>query len=339
MKPSKRHNSAFLAPRDSVDYVYGDDGISAVSTRTTLLSPDPFVDNERLLLGDADTSAIDVLFSTWGISRLTGEQLDRHFPNLRAVFYAAGTVGHFAAPFLERNVTIVSAWRANAIPVAEFTVGLVSLAMKGYFRNIRDYDGSQRTYTKAFRGKGMFGETVCLLGAGAIGRHVIRLLKEYSVKVIVWDPFLSTADADALGVEKIATLREGFERAYVVSNHLADKPETKGLISRELLALLREDAVFINTGRGGTVDETALADLLESRADLTAHLDVTDPEPTGTDSRFMSLPNCHVSSHIAGAIGDEVHRMAELVIDEFDRYAAGVPLQHQISRELFALCA
>ncbi len=333
------YRSAFLAPRDSVDYVYGPERISAVAKRTRFIALDPFIDNERLLLGDIDTTRTEILFSTWGISRLTGEQVDRYFPNVRAVFYAAGTVGHFAAPFLERGVTIVSAWQANAVSVAQFTVAQIVLAMKGYFRNVREYDGSKHWYDKAFRGRGAYGETVALLGVGAIGRRVVELLRSYDVKVIVWDPYLTSDAAMLLGVEKIDTLAEAFARGYVVSNPLADKPETEKLISAGLLASLREDAVFINTGRGRTVDEQALIVLLGSRPDLTALLDVTDPEPAGVDSRLLALPNARVTSHIAGTIGDEVHRMSDLIIEEYDRYISGEPLRHQITPELLVTLA
>lgn len=336
---TRKHIAAILAPRESVDHVYGTERISAIARRVRFIGPDPFFDNERLVLGDTDTTSVDILFSTWGISRLTGEQLDRFFPNLRAVFYAAGTVGHFAAPFLERHVTIVSAWKANAVSVAQYTVAQIVLAMKGYFRNVQDYDGSHDGFARAFRGRGLYGETIGLLGAGAIGRRVIDLLKAYEVDVIVWDPFLSQSTASALGVEKVNELEDLFSRAYVVSNHLADKPETVGLISRVLLDKLRQDAVFINTGRGPTVDEVALIDLLEKRPDLTALLDVTDPEPPGPESRLMRTANIHVTSHIAGTIGDEVRRMSDLCIEELDRYLAGQPLQHQITQELMATLA
>jgi phosphoglycerate dehydrogenase-like enzyme len=102
-----------------------------------------------------------------------------------------------------------------------------------------------------------------------------------------------------------------------------------------MLSLLRENATLINTGRGPTIDEEALVQVLGARRDLTALLDVTHPEPPGSDSPLMSLPNIHISSHIAGSIGDEVRRMADLVIEEFDRYVAGQPLQHQVTREEF----
>ncbi len=331
--------AAFLAPHSTVDYVYGAERTEAISRRIHLVQPDPVIEPESLLSNLVETSGVNVLFSTWGMPSLTVEQIDEHLPHLQAVFYAAGTVGNFAGPLLERGVTIVSAWRANAVSVAQFTVAQAILAMKGYFRNLREYDLSKASYTAAHRGKGAYGETVALLGAGAIGRMVVELLRPYDVHVIVWDPFLDESSALALGVEKVESIAEAFTRGYVVSNHLADKPETEKMISADALRLMRPDATFINTGRGRTVDEPALVSLLTDRPDLTALLDVTHPEPPGIDSPLTELPNAYITSHIAGTIGDEVHRMADLCIREFDRFIAGQPLHHSVTREMLKLLA
>ena len=81
--------------------------------------------------------SVEVIFSTWGMPKLNATQLDK-LPSLKAVFYAAGSVKFFAEPFLRKQVLVISAWAANAVPVAEFTISQILLATKGYFRNIRD---------------------------------------------------------------------------------------------------------------------------------------------------------------------------------------------------------
>ena len=77
---------------------------------------------------------VEVAFSTWGMPELVEAHLDR-MTSLRGLFYAAGSVQSFARPFLARDIAVVSAWAANAVPVAEFALGQVLLACKGYFRN------------------------------------------------------------------------------------------------------------------------------------------------------------------------------------------------------------
>ncbi len=278
-----------------------------------------------------ELESVELVFSTWGMPLLEEAVLDR-LPNLRAVFYAAGSVKGFAPPLLERGITVVSAWGANAIPVAEFTLAQIVLANKGFYRNSRACatpDGRR----KAFMGRGNYGATVALLGAGMIGRALIERLRPFRLKVIVYDPFLSAADADRLGVELVG-LADAFSRGAVVSNHIANVPETRGMLRGEHFAHMPQDAVFINTGRGATVREAELIDVLRHRPDLTALLDVTDPEPPSDDSPLYTLPNVLMTSHIAGSIGDEVVRMAETVMDECEAWLAGRPLQFSVSADM-----
>ncbi len=274
---------------------------------------------------------LQVIFSTWGMPRLTEEHLSQ-LPALKAVFYAAGSVQGFARPLLDRGILVVSAWQANAVPVAEFTLAQILLAGKGYFRNAQECR-SPAGRRSAYRGQGNFGETVAILGAGAIGRRVIELLQPFHLHRIVFDPFLSDEDAHRLGVEKVA-LEEAFERAYIVTNHIANLPQTVNMLHGGLFERMRENATFINTGRGQTVDEPAFIRVLQSRPDITALLDVTNPEPPAPDSPLYTLPNVHLTSHIAGSIGDEVIRMADYCIEEFIAWEKGEPPRYAVSLEM-----
>jgi len=280
---------------------------------------------------------IEALFTTWGMPRLSEAQLDL-LPNLRAVFYVGGSVHGFADPLLARGVQVVSAWRANAVPVAEATLSMILLSCKGFFRNVREYRGGSDSFRSAHRGPGSYGEIVSLIGVGAVGSAVIRLLRPFRLKVVVFDPFLSTHDAEELQVESVS-LEEAFACGLVVSNHLADKPETVGMLHGRLFDRMREGATFLNTGRGKTAAERELTDVLRRRPDLTAWLDVTYPEPAAPDSPLFRLPNVLVTTHIAGSINDEVGRLADCCIDEFERFARTQPLLHAVTREMLASLA
>jgi phosphoglycerate dehydrogenase-like enzyme len=132
-------------------------------------------------------------------------------------------------------------------------------------------------------------------------------------------------------VEKVG-IREAFSRGDVVSNHLADLPDTFGLIDGCLLASMPADATFINTGRGRTVNHDDMISVFRARPDLTALLDVTDPlEPLPPDAALWKMPNIHISSHIAGSRRDEVGRVADFAIDEFERWVRDEPLRYSIT--------
>ena len=277
----------------------------------------------------ADT---EIILSTWGMPKFTEEEIKTYLPRLKCVFYGAGTVQSFARPFLACGVKVFSAWAANAVPVAEMTVAQIVLANKGYYLTTRlcresSYAAAQAAH-KACRGN--YGETVGIIGAGMIGRLVIQMLKAYRLSVLVFDPFLSEEQAAALGVEKcdLSTL---FSRAFVVSNHLANNAQTKGMLCYDHFARMRENAVFINTGRGAQVVEEDLVRALRERPDLTALLDVTDPEPPLADHPFYTLSNCLLTPHIAGSAGDEVARMGEYMLAECRAYLSGEPTRFEVS--------
>ena len=172
---------------------------------------------------------VEVIVATWGMPAFT----EAHFaamPRLAAVFYAAGNVKAFAAPLVERGVVLVSAWAVNAIPTAELVLSQILLTCRGYFRAVRQYAATHElAAAKAFRRTGAAGETIGLIGTGWIARRLTKHLHAFGFRVLASDPFLTPEGARELGVEKVS-LEELFDRAYVVSNHVPDLPETKELL-------------------------------------------------------------------------------------------------------------
>ena len=132
----KKYKSAILSANPAqIDYVYTPAQIQEIASITDFL---PGIyrqeDVESGKLAD-----VEVLFSTWGMVKLDDALLDR-MPALKAVFYAAGATDYFARPLFARGIRVFSAWRANAIPVAEFCVAQIILGLKGYFRASRSRD-------------------------------------------------------------------------------------------------------------------------------------------------------------------------------------------------------
>ena len=263
MKP---HAVFFCRNEESVKYVYTPEQIAEIG-RLTDLRPGVFHEDalEKGELGD-----VELFFSTWGMPALTPEQLAR-LPKLKAVFYAAGATDGFARPLFARNIKVLSAWQANAIPVAEFCTAQIMLGLKGYFRNTRSIKcRDDWAKAHAMAGPGCYGETVALIGAGAIATLTKKMLEQNNVNVII---IPSRAE------RRTVSLEEAFSKAFVVSNHLPNRSDNIGVLNGKLFASMREGAVFINTGRGAQVNEAELIEVLEKRPDLTALLDVMHPEP------------------------------------------------------------
>ena len=285
-------------------------------------------------------SDVEFIFSTWGMPEFTEDEIRCCFPSLKCVFYGAGSVQYFARPFLACGVKVFSAWAANAVPVAEMTVAQIILANKGYFLTNRLYHKCGRGCAKEAFAKcsGNYGETVGIIGVGMVGHMVIQLLKSYNLNVLVFDPFLPDEKASALNVKKCG-LPELFERAFVVSNHLANNAQTAGMLNYGLFSKMRENAVFINTGRGAQVVEDDLVRILRERPDLTALLDVTEPEPPGKDHPFYTLPNCLLTPHIAGSAGDEVARMGAYMLEECASCLAGRHTRYEVTEKMLETMA
>jgi phosphoglycerate dehydrogenase-like enzyme len=285
-----------------------------------------------------DLTAVEVVWSTWGMPTLADADF-ACLPKLRAVFYAAGTVRGFAPPLLERGITLCSAWRANALPVAEATLAHILLALKQTWaqaravRAARDWNAADRPPIT-----GAYGATVGLIALGAVGRRVVELLRPFDLHVLAYDPFAPPAAAAALGVE-LVSLEDIFRRADVVSVHAPWLPQTEGMIGGRHLEMLKPHATFINTARGAVVREGEMIEVLCRRPDVQAILDVVYPEPPVCISALYDLPNVLLTPHIAGSMGNEVLRMTDWMIEECTRYLAGEPLRHQVTPALLATMA
>jgi len=218
-------------------------------------------------------------------------------PELSLWEHVAGSVKHMFGSHLDgHSLTIASCKPALADIVAELTLGEIILALRRVFENA----AANRTgaAAKPPNMKVLLGSTIGIVGASLIGRRMVRLLKPFGCELLVYDPYLTDAEALAMGVEKV-DLNALCGRSDVVSLHTPDIPETKHIMGVAQFAAMRDDAIFINTSRGACVDESALiAELSQGR--LFAILDVTQPEPAAEDSPFRSLPNVVYTSHIAG---------------------------------------
>ncbi|MCX4770423.1 hydroxyacid dehydrogenase [Streptomyces sp. NBC_01260] len=267
----------------------------------------------------------EVLFTCWGATPLTAPVLAAA-PRLRAVVHAAGSVKHHITDACwERGIAVTSAAGANALPVAEFTLAAILFAGKRVLHSADRYRAlrADHDWLAELDGTGNYRRTIGIVGASRIGRRVIELLRPFDLDVLLYDPYVGAERAAGLGV-RLATLDELCARSSVVSVHAPQLPETHHLIGAAQLAAMPAGATLINTARGSLVDEDALLPELTSGR-LHAVLDVTHPDPPRTSSPFYDLPNVLLTPHVAGSLGNELHRMADQALDELERFASGRP--------------
>jgi phosphoglycerate dehydrogenase-like enzyme len=276
-------------------------------------------------------AAADVLLGHWGCSRLDDAFLDRA-PRLRMLAYAAGTMRDVVtAATFARVPRITSGAAANAVPVAEFTVAAIVWANKGVFIERERVRGVEVPPVERRHPVGNWGKRIGLVGASHVGRAVVSLLRPYQFELVVADPYLDDAEAERLGVRR-ADLDTLLATSDVVSLHAPALPSTEGMIGAAELARMMNGATLINTARGVLVDHDALtAELRIGR--ISAVLDVTDPEPLPAGHPLLALPNCVVTPHLAGSQGTELGRLADMVIEEVRRFAAGQPPLHPVAAD------
>lgn len=282
----------------------------------------------------APLAETEVLLTFWGAPTVDARVLAAA-PRLRAVVHAAGSVKRLVTDACwERGIVVSSAALANSLPVAEYTVAMVLLSNKRVLQLREEYRsvrGTPHDWHLRYGHAGNYRRTVGIVGASRIGRRVMELLRPYDLRLVVHDPYLRGDQAELLGARAVG-LDELCRISDVVSLHAPELPETRSMIDRRRLALMRDGATLINTARGSLVDGAALTHELASGR-LQAVIDVTEPEVLPADSPLYDLPNVLLTPHIAGSLGNELHRMADSAIEEIARYAAGLPFAHGVRRE------
>jgi len=278
---------------------------STIYTRNDILSP------------DHDFSDVEVVFSCWGIESFSVLEIREHLPNLKGVFYVGGSIQYFARPFLEVGVRISGAWQANAVAVAEYIVSQMILGIKGVFLSRITSSGEWAAKKKLVTTvKGFYGIKIGILGSGAIGKQVIAFLsnyKDHQLEIYLYSPSLTEEKAKELGVKK-ATVEEIFKECDIISNHIANNPQTFGFYTSQQFELMGEQVVFINSGRGEQVVEHDLAEAMRKRPRSCALLDVTYPEPPNDSCPYFSVENIFINPHIAGSQNNELERMVDYVL-------------------------
>ncbi|MDQ3991014.1 MAG: phosphoglycerate dehydrogenase [Actinomycetota bacterium] len=229
-----------------------------------------------------------------------------------------------------RGIMVVNAPQSNILSAAEHTMALLLAQV----RNIPRADRALRSGLwdrERFQGVELHGKTLGIVGLGRVGTMVAQLAAAFGMRLVAFDPYVSTDRARQLGVELVGDLEDLLVQADVVSVHLPRTPETEGLIGRRELSLMREGARLVNAARGGIVDEAAMAEAVRSGRIAGAALDVFAEEPT-TASELFDLDDVVVTPHLGASTreaqdkaGASVAEMVGLALrGEFVPYAVNV---------------
>lgn len=218
-----------------------------------------------------------------------------------------------------RGIAVTTTPGANDDSVADHAVGL----MLAVTRRIVEQDAAVRrgdwTSRSRLIGWDLYGKTVGVVGLGRIGLGVARRLRGFSTHVLATDPVVASSDH-----AELVPLDELLERADLVTLHVPLSPATRGLLGARELALLKPEAILVNTSRGGVVDEAALAEALAAGRLRGAGLDVFEDEPPPRSALF-ELPNVVLTPHLAGVTAESAQRMLAQAVECVLDVLAGRP--------------
>ena len=253
-----------------------------------------------------------------GATKVTADVI-RACPDLRVVARAGTGLDNIdVAVAKERGITVLNTPAANAVTVAELTLGLMLAFERHIVGASSDLRGGRWEKTKYAAGREIAGKTLGLVGFGRIGREVASRAQAFEMNVVAYDPLITIWPSAFGRVRHAVALDELLPAADYVSLHIPLTSDTRNLIGAHELRVMRKDAVLVNCSRGGTVDEAALHAALVAGQPRGAALDVFATEPN-TDSPLLALPNVLATPHLGASTAEAQDRAgveaAKLVVE------------------------
>lgn len=275
----------------------------------------------------------DAVITSWGSPRLTAEYLD-HAPGCRLILHAAGTVSPIVSDDVwARGIRVTCSSSAIGFGVAETSLGLMITASKNFYQlNDFVHAGGWRETTEATV-VDLVDITIGIVGAGQVGRHLIKLLEPFDVDIVVYDPYITEETCRRMGVRKVS-FEELLKLSDIVSIHAPSIPETDNLFRSETLCMMKPTAGLINTARGSIINEGDLYAHMAAGNLRFACLDVTNPEPPARDNPLRNLRNVVLLPHIAGVVNNGLARIGRHVLRELDRYRKGEAFTNEITQDM-----
>ena len=257
--------------------------------------------------------------------------LDR-LPRLEMIAQTAGGGSHLdLAAATERGILVTGTSGASA-STAELTVALMLAAM----RRIPYGDAELRAGRwSQFVGRELAGKRLGIVGLGRIGSQVARVCVALGMDVRAWSPTLTEERAAAVGAmyQDLETL---LAVSDIVAVHLRLTPESRGILTREKLALMQPSALFVNTARAALVDEEALVEMLQDGRLWGAALDVFVKEPLPPSHPLRSLPNVVLTPHIGWIAEDSYRVFIEGVVENILAYLDDRPVPFPLNPDALA---
>ncbi|MGZ9586014.1 hydroxyacid dehydrogenase [Paenibacillus marinisediminis] len=271
---------------------------------------------------------MDICITGWGVPNLD-EAVLQNANKLRLIAHTGGSAKPYITDAVyDRGIRVVTGNEVFAESVAESVIAYALAAL----RDIPRYSGDlkQGKWPSSFYNEGLLDKTIGIVGYGMISQMVVQMLKVFHAKIKVYSRHISQEELDKHGMQK-ASLEEIFSTCDIVSIHSAMTPANYHMVTEELLDMMRDGALLINTARGAIIDEEAMCRVL-ARRNIRAVLDVYEVEPLPPGHRLMELDNALLMPHMGGPTIDRRLIVTESLIDNIHRFIEGRELKCEIDR-------
>ena len=228
----------------------------------------------------------------------------------------------------KRGITVSNCPGKVSEPVSEMACAMILDALRGITlmnSNWKPGAGFQAVESS----KLSYETTLGIVGFGIIGRKVVKKLSGFDFNVLVYDPFAKQEDADTYGV-RLVNLDTLMQQADIISVLARLLPSTENLIGAHEIALMKPNAIIVNTARAGLVDEEALIEALSKHKIKAAALDVFREEPLPDDHILHQLDNVIITPHMAGNAGDVMLLSVRIMMEEILRYFKNENLMYKV---------
>ena len=221
------------------------------------------------------------------------------------------------------GVKIINAPGRLAVPVAEYTVGLIIAEIKNIARGYAEIEAGgwgnkfpNKAYSTSLKGK-----NIGIVGLGAVGSRVARVMTALDANVLVYDPYQKEGAVEAMGYRNLS-LEDLCRESDVITVHFRLTPQTEGMINKTHFDLMKPTAFIINTARAGLIDEAALMDALQNKKIGGAGLDVFHEEPLPANSPLIGMENVTITPHLAGSCSNLWDLTIDIMENTMRSYAA-----------------
>jgi len=275
----------------------------------------------------------EALITTWDSPHFS-ENLTTIAPHLRIIAHCGGEVkSRFPRSLFER-LTITNASAPMSRPTAELGAALLLYSARNidFYRSELAKQSNQIYEDVHLHGssESLIGQTVAMIGFGRIGRALADLLIGFDVKWLVHDPYADRSLSKKYPVQFVS-LRELLPKAHLLVLTAALTEQTRGMLGRKQLAVLPDGATVINIARGGLIDLEALKTEV-SRGRLRCAIDVTDPlEPLPVGHPLRTMKGAIMTPHIAGSGRQVREDIANVVLDDLERFFRGKAVQNRVT--------